>query len=502
MTPPRGRPRVRRAFVALALALVVAPRPAASQDSVRERIARMTFPEMRFTPVEPRTEEVRGVTVYFVHDDQLPLATVYATFRGGVRRFGRDYFAAASAVPSLLRTAGTLTLPSDSVDARIETLALAMSFGQGGGGASSWVNSLSGQLDEAVRLWSEMLREPRFDSAQVELWRGAELERVRRRRDDPTSLAFSRFNRIMYGDHPVGWEMSPGDLEPGDLAEERLRFVHRAVICPENMVLGVAGDAEWDRVSALLDEMLATWPSCSGNLQDDPVPAIRPEAGVFVIHKEIEQSVVVLAHSSRLRQGDTPGYFASRIGNSILGASGLSSRLAIEVRTREGLAYGASSLWTTSRRNDGLVGALTRTRPETTLAAARLLLGALDSMRTAPPSQQEVAHAIDEVVNGFVFNFRTPFQVIARGMAYQSLDLPADWLERYLDGVQAVTPQSVLDVFRSEVDPARMTILLVGDTTRFDGSPSELGRVTVLDDDPPPGVRELSPPRGSPRSPH
>ena len=90
------------------------------------------------------------------------------------------------------------------------------------------------------------------------------------------------------------------------------------------------------------------------------------------------------------------------------------------------------------------------------MAAARLLLGALDSMRTAPPSQQEVTHAVDEVVNGFVFNFRTPFQVVARGMAYQNLDLPADWLERYVDGIQAVTPQSVLDVFRSKVDPARM----------------------------------------------
>ena len=111
MTPRCDRHRFRRTVAALGLTLAVAPHPAASQDSVREQIARMTFPELRFTPVDPRTEEIRGVTVHFVHDDQLPLSTVYATFRGGVRRFGRDYFAAASAVPSLLRTAGTVTLP-------------------------------------------------------------------------------------------------------------------------------------------------------------------------------------------------------------------------------------------------------------------------------------------------------------------------------------------------------------------------------------------------------
>jgi len=464
----------------------------------------MDFPDLRFRRLAPREATLHGVPVYFVEDRELPLVTFYATFEGGVRHFGRDSFAAATAMAGLLRTGGTATLPPDSVDARIESLALAMSFGQGGGGASSWVNTLSEQVDDAVRLWGDMLREPRFDSTQVELWRTAEIERVRRRPEDPASLAFGIFNRIMYGDHPVGWEMSPADLEPGDLAEDKLRFVHQAVVCPGNMVLGVAGDVSWNRARGLLDEVLADWPPCSDNLGENPIADIRSEPGVFVLHREIEQSVVVMAQATAVRQGDNPGYFASRIGNSILGASGLSSRLASEVRTRQGLAYSASSIWTTSSRDDGLAGALTRTKPESTLAAARLLLAAVDSMRAAPPAPAEVSHAVDEVVNGFVFNFRTPFQVVARGMAYRRLDLPADWLERYVDGIQEVTPAAVQEVFRDEVDPARMTILLVGDTTRFDGSPSELGVVTVLrEDEPDPAdvsSGALSSPRGSRQS--
>lgn len=487
---------------AVAVALAGSVRPASAQESVRERIAALEFPELRFNPVQPRKETVRGVPVYFAEDRELPLVTIYATFRGGVRRFTRDHFAAATAVPALMRTGGTRDLPPDSVDARIELLALATSFGQGGGGSSSWINTLTGQLDEAVSLWADMLRWPRFDSTQVEVWRGAELERVRRRRDDPASLAFSRFNRIMYGDHPVGWEMSLSDLEPDDLSEERLRHVHEAVICPGNMVLGVAGDITWSRASRLLEGVLGDWPPCSGNLLEDPQPDIRTEPGVFVIQREIEQSVVVLAHSSSLRQGDTGEYFASRIANSILGASGLSSRLATELRTRQGLTYGASSIWTTSRRDDGLVGALTRTRPQRTLAAARLLLAALDSVRTAAPDVDEIEHAVGEIVNGFVFNFRTPLQVVARGMTYESLGLPEDWLERYLDGIRDVTADDVLEVFRTQVDPARMTILLVGDTTRFDGSPSELGPVTVLSEGPQDSRDPPSTPREWPQSPH
>ncbi len=483
--------------VAAALATSLFPPPALAQESVRERIDRMDFPELRFRRLAPREGIVHGVPVYFVEDRELPLVTFYATFEGGVRHFGREFFAAATAMAGLLRTGGTAALPPDSVDARIESLALAMSFGQGGGGASSWVNTLSEQVGDAVRLWGAMLREPRFDSTQVELWRTAEIERVRRRPEDPASLAFGVFNRIMYGDHPVGWEMGAADLEPGDLAAERLRFVHEAVVCPGNMVLGIAGDVSWNRARDLVEELLEDWPPCSGSLGQNPVADIRSEPGVFVLHREIEQSVVVLAQATAVRQGDNPGYFASRIGNSILGASGLSSRLASEVRTRQGLAYSASSIWTTSSRDDGLAGALTRTRPESTLAAARLLLAAVDSMRAAPPAEEEVSHAVDEVVNGFVFNFRTPFQVVARGMAYRRLDLPSDWLERYVEGIRNVTPAAVQDVFRNEVDPLGMTILLVGDTVRFDGSPSELGAVTVLQEGP--GRAGVSP--GTPSSP-
>ena len=502
--PGAGGTGTIRGFVRRPLAIAVAalalPATAESQESVRERIAALRFPELRFTPVEPRTETVRGVPVYFIEDNQLPLVNFYAVFKGGMRNLTRDHFAAATAMPGLLRRGGTASLPPDSVDRRIESLALAMSLGQGGGSASASVNFLSDQLDEAVSLWAEMLREPRFDSVQVELWREAELERIRRRNDDPASLAYARFNRIMYGDHPVGWEMSLADLEPADLAEEKLRFVHEAVICPENLALGVAGDVDWDRASALLERMLSRWPPCSGELIEDPVPAIRAEPGVFVIHKEIEQSVVILAHSSSLRQGDSPAWFASRIGNSILGASGLSSRLNTEVRTREGLAYAASSIWTTSRKNDGLVGAVTRTKPESTVEAARLLLDVLGSMREAAPSEAEVSRVVDQVVNGFVFNFGTASQIVARGMTYRTLDLPPDWLDRYVRGIQRVAPNAVRDVYRAELEPSRMTFLLLGDTTRFDGSPSELGAVTVLAEEMPPPVREPSPPPGSPRS--
>jgi zinc protease len=329
-----------------------------------------------------------------------------------------------------------------------------------------------------------MLKEPRFDASRVEVWRGQELESVLRRKDDPGRIAVGEFNRLMYGDHPIGWEMSPEDLEPEDLSYERLSWLHRRIVCPRNMILGVSGDVSWQEIEPLLQGLLDTWPSCEGVVPPAPVPTIRQQGGVFLIPRELEQSTIVLAHTSNVRQGDAPEYFASRIGNAILGASGFSSRLIARLRTEKGYAYSASSLWTTPVDAQGLVGGITQTRVGSTVAATRLMLDTFEEMRRAAPTREEVQTAVDEAVNGFVFNFESPSQVVFRQMIYRSDELPPDWLEAYLRGIQRVEPADVLAVFQREVRPEDMTILIVGDRDAFDQGLETLGAVTVLGEGP------------------
>lgn len=492
----------RRSAIASGLLAVIAsgldPTPAASlaasqaaaqtQDPPaavgRDAALALEPPPIRFDPPEPEVREVRGVPVLFLEDHTLPLVSVYARFRGGYGRLGRENYAAGTALPTLLRYGGTETLSPDSLDERLEYFALQTSFGGGGESVFASMNTLTEHVDTAVALWGGMLRDPGFDAEQIEVWRGSELERVLRRPDDPGRLAYSEFNRLLYGDHPVGWEMAPEDLEPEDLAEARLRFVHERVVCPENLTLGATGDVSWDRLEPVLDRMLASWPACADSLPPSPEPHILREAGVWIIPRDLDQSVIVMAHPTGLHLGATPEYYAAQIGNSILGGGGFSSRLLSRVRTEEGYAYSAASLWTTPRRFDGIVGAVTRTRPENTVPAIRLVLDVLEESRTDPPTGEEVGTAVDQIVNGFVFNFESPGQIVARRMGYLAQDLPADWLEQYLAGVQEVTPESVRSVFAEHLRPEAMTILVVGDPERIGWDAlRSLGPVTVLEVD-------------------
>lgn len=470
------------AALLLPAALAVRPTGASAQvPDARTVASRLRFAPLRFDPPEPIVRDVQGVKVFFHEDRSVPLVNVIARFEGGYGLFPRDAYATGTALPALLRYGGTATLSPDSVDQILEYYAIQTTFGGGGESVFSSMNTITEHLASSLELWGAMLRSPGFDTAEIEIWRGRELDAVRRHPDDPQRLAFSEFNRLLYGDHPVGWEMAEADLAPQRLSRESLLRMHGRILCRDNLMLGVTGDASWSEFKPLLERMLGSWPRCAERLPDPPLPKVRDTGGIFLISRPIEQAVIVLAHPTDVHLGDAD-YFAAQIGNTILGAGGFSSRLMARLRTEEGYAYSAASLWTTPNKYQGLIGALTRTRPENVVPALRLILDILEGVRAAPPSADEVSTAVDQISNGFVFNFETAAQIIARRMSFQAQDLPSDWLEKYLRGVERVDPPAVQAVFKRHLRPWAMTMLVVGDPERINlDALGAIGPITFLE---------------------
>ena len=176
-------------------------------------------------------------------------------------------------------------------------------------------------LDLALRLWVEVLRYPRFDPERVESWRLRQLELVRRGEDQPGSVAVRTFNRVLFGDHPIGWNLTPEDLAPGVLTGERLRRLHEAITCADNMTLGVVGDISRADAAAKLEAAFGDMPACAQPLVPPDPPVIRDEAGVFIVHKAVNQTSLVMGQPGGILQRDDPEYYAAQIANWILGGA-------------------------------------------------------------------------------------------------------------------------------------------------------------------------------------
>jgi predicted Zn-dependent peptidase len=457
-----------------AAATVAAPQsaPGAQADTLRPvgraGVERLQVPPLTFEPPRASKHEVAGVTVFHLHDPTLPLVDFMVQIRGGTGHFPREKMASVSGMATFLRNGGTRSLSPDSVALLADLLAMDMGFASGGGGTVASLNSLTDTLDEGLDLFREVLTAPGFDPEVVEIWKAQQLEQVRRRTEDPVSLAYQEFNRLMYGDHPVGWVLEEGDLAEDRLDEERLREVHRTLFCRDRLTLGVAGDVEWEEIRPRIERFLAAWPVCESELQPAAEPEMRRSGAVYILPRETEQTTIVLGQPGGTRAEDSSDYFATQVGNLILGGGGFTSRLMRRLRTEEGLTYGASSLWTNPRGYEGVFGVVTQTRAERTPDALQAIAEILDEFRTTLPEADERDRAVDQIANGYVFAFASASQIVARQMNNHVLDLPEGWLERFLEGIQAVEPEDIRRVAAEHLEPGAMSVLLVGDATRFD----------------------------------
>jgi predicted Zn-dependent peptidase len=447
-------------------------------------VGRAAVDALKYPPLEvhPRVAEElelsNGVTVFYMEDRSLPLVNIFALYRGGSSYFERSYLAATTAIgSSLLLSGGTETMSPDSVDFLIEHYALAPSFTTAGTASMAGIETLTRNLDLALDLWTEMLRAPRLDPERVEHWRLRELESVRRLDDAPGSLAISEFNQLLFGEHPIGWQLGPDDLHPERLAEERLRRVHRAIFCKENMTLGIVGDISRADAAKRLEAAFGDWPACPEKLTPPALPELRRDGGVLVVQRPVNQSSLVMGQPGGIIQRDHPEYYASQVANFILGGGGLSSRVTSRVRTEEGLAYNAGTVWVAGTSHERIFGAFAQTRGDATIAAVNLIRDVLEDARRDPPTAAEVRDAIDYTANGFVFAFGSPAQTVMRRLTYRLAGLPDDWLERFLAGIQQVTPNAVHEVIREKIHPESWTFVIVGDTTRFDRDVRSLGEL-------------------------
>ena len=423
------------------------------------------------------------VKVLFLEDHSLPLVSLFARFRGGTSHFSREEQGAVTAVPMLLRSGGTTQLSPDSINTLLEHYAINVSFGRDGKSSFSSLNTLTDFLDESLSIWELLLTQPRFSREMVQVWQNQELDYLRRSERDPNTMAIRTFNQLMFGDHPTGWTLRPEDLELQHLEPEALRMIHSKIFCQENLILGVTGDTTWPDILPKIHKLIASIPLCKTNLKKIiPVP-VTADPGIYLVPNGLPQTTIIIGKQSQVSLGEHNEYFASQIGNLILGGSGLNSRLSNRIRTQAGLSYSASSIWSTPTEPPGVLAAITQTKGNSTAAVITLILEVLQEIVEEPPNYKEVRDAISEISNGFVFNFQSSGQIVSRQMFYLAQDLPLNWLSTYLEKIQQVSVEEVHSTFSENLasnGSEDMIIVVVGDRSLFEAELKQLGKVYLI----------------------
>ena len=448
-------------IVRLGLPAVLAA-SAASAQPIANQPEKLTYAPLTYTPPSARDHRVvlsNGMVAYIIEDRALPLVNIQAMVRAGAWLEPAGKEGLARLTGSQMRAGGTRSLSAEQFDERADFLAaqIGSSMGDTSGGAS--VNCLADNLDDSLKLFIEMLREPRFQEDRLKLAKDQILQDMKKRNDESTDIETREFSVLLYGEDHISnrftTEASIHSLTRADLAA-----FHDMYYYPANMTLAVSGSFTKAAMVKKLEDAFATWPSPKRVVAAIP-SGIKPAApGFYRISKDVNQGRVSVGLPTVLRT--SPDIYALEVMNEILGGSGFTSRITKTVRSNEGLAYSAGSGIGFGTYFPGRFRAAYQSKSSTVAYALQLVFEEIRRIRETPVTDEELVTIKNNLIQTFPSNFESKAQQAGTFAAdeYTKRD-PLYWAS-YRDRIQAVTAADVQRVAKQYLVPEKMITLVVG----------------------------------------
>jgi predicted Zn-dependent peptidase len=457
---------LRRAAAAL-LGAALLGAPSAAQQ-IPDHPDKLVFEPIAYTPPSAKDYRVvlkNGMVVFIVEDKTLPLVTLSLTVRTGsyLEPAGKEGLAWLTG--SQIRRGGTKSLTAEELDERLDALAAIASSGIGDTSGSASLNCLSDNLDQSLKIFVEMLREPRFQEDRLALAKEQALQGMQKRNDDPGDIEGREWNVLLNGESHFTNRFTTA-ASVGSITRDDLVAFHKKYFHPAGMVAAVAGSFSRAEMLRKLEAAFAGWPGTKPSVP--PVPSTTEPArpGLYRIQKDVNQGRVSLGLPGVRR--DNPDTYALEVMNEILGGSGFTSRITRTVRSNEGLAYSAGSGIAFGVWYPGRFRAAFQSKSRSVPYAAKLVLEEIRKIREEPVTDAE----LDTIKRNLIETFPSTFASKAQSMAIFASDeytgrAPGYW-QTYRDRIRGVTAADVQRVAKQYVVPEKMVMLVVGDQKEID----------------------------------
>ena len=414
---------------------------------------------VRASPTILNWQTASGSPVWFVESSELPMVDVRMIFDAGAVREPAGRNGLAALVNGLLDE-GAGGLDATGISFEFERLGARYSAASGYDFASVSLRSLSDPalLGPALRNLRRVITEPAFPMKAVERQKQRLLIAIERKQQSPAEIARDAYQAAIYRDHPYaypsdGTRESVAKLGRGDIVK-----FHRDNYSARNVRLVIVGDLDKEQAATLAEDLTE---GLAQGRAPEPLPAVEPLARGETIRIEHPSSQVhILLGQPGLKRGD-PDYFPLYVGNHILGGGGFVSRLYEEIREKRGLSYGAYSYFA-PRREAGPFTASLQTRGGQEEQALQVMRETIRAFIEQGPTPEELEAAKKNISGGFPLRLDSNSKILGYVAMIAFYGLPLDYLDTFIEKVNAVTLEQIQDAFGRRLQLERFVTVMVG----------------------------------------
>jgi zinc protease len=426
----------------------------------------------------PKVDTARlgnGLTVLVARNAEIPLVSARLVLDGGARVRGAELGLVAF-------TAGMLDEGAGARDAF--AFAEAVDFlGARLASEADWemvALTLTGPkrtITDAMALLADAALRPTFATADVIRQRDLQLASLAQERTEPDAVADRVFARNVFPEwHPYHVALAGDSAHVARIDSAMVRRTWDGLVDPRRATLVLTGDITLAEARAMAEQHFGTWTPPAAPLGKLPAASLgaapRPATRIILVDKPgAAQSVIRIGAPGVPR--NTPDYAALALMNTILGGS-FSARVNDILREQRGYTYGARTDFGWSPVPDAFE-ASAAVRTDVTDSSVAIFFREFARIRSEPVPEDELERARNYLVLGSAGDFETAGQLstaIVEALLFQR-SLAA--ISEELEAITRLTAEDVQRAARRHLDPAALTVVIVGDVAAIRPGLERLG---------------------------
>ena len=319
-----------------------------------------------------------------------------------------------------------------------------------------WCKTARSHFPEALDLLVDMTRYSVFDSQEIDRERMVIQEELNMSNDHPSQRVDVLIDDMLWPNHSMGRDVAGSKESVQEITRDMLLDYWKRQYIPSNAVISVAGDIDHEDVVGRVASLLDDWPS-NTPLSWDPAHDGQSSPQLRLEQRKTDQAHICVALHGLPSQH--PDRYALNLLSAILG-EGMSSRLFMELREKQGLAYDVHS-GVSHFRDCGALFVYTGTDPSRSKRAIGAILEEIGKMRDGV-TEEELSKVKEMSTGRLALRMEDTRAVASWGGIQELINDRLRTVDEVISSINAVAAEDVQRVAQSLLLTEKLNLAIVG----------------------------------------
>ena len=314
---------------------------------------------------------------------------------------------------------------------------------------------LKPHLERSLDLFEDILFHSVFPEEEMNKEKEVILDEISSYQDQPDEAINDDFEDLLFEGHPLGRNILGTPESVKSFNKKDIQLFMKSNYRTDEIIIGIFGDYDFKTVIRISEKLYGKIPANLPARVRKKVGPYTPKKNIF--SKPINQAHCVIGNQSYSFHHKHRTAFL--LLNNLLGGTGMSSRLNLEIREKYGIAYTIESNYT-PMSDSGIFSIYFGTDSEKTEKAIKLLEKELKKLRDQKLGPIQLQQAKHKFIGQIALGEENRMGLII-SMSKSLLDFNrVDSLEEVFAKINTVTAPQLLEIANEMFDPRQLSSLI------------------------------------------